>query len=314
MLILSFLIQDSSHLKNGKLKKSIKHKALYIVNPQSGGNDHDELENVIIRISKKYNFEWKIYNTKGKDDKRLIEKEIRDFKPELVVSTGGDGTVNLVASVLINREISMGIIPGGSANGLAYNLDIPNDPSKALEKCMNTGPRPLDMILINEKYYCIHLSDIGINARIVKRFEEEGARGLIGYGKQFFKELLAKSTVFKFNVSYNKSNYRMRAEMVVIANARAFGTGAVINPKGKIDDGKFELVIIKPYPWWFVFPLIAAFLTGNFSKMKYIDVHSLKEAHIELDKPAEMQIDGEIMESMKSIDIKIIPQALKVHY
>lgn len=291
-----------------------EHKILFIVNPRSGGHDPADLEEVIHRMSRKYNYKWEIYKTKGEDDKRLIEKEIDDFNPELLVSTGGDGTVNLVASILINSNISMGIIPGGSANGLAYNLDIPNDPAKALEKCLNTATRAIDMIRFNDKYSCIHLSDIGINARIVKRFEEEGTRGLLGYGKQFFKELLAKSTAFRFNVAYNNSSFRLRAEMVVIANASAFGTGAVINPKGKIDDGKFEIVIIKPYPWWFVFPLIAGFLTGNFTRMKYVDVHSLEKARIELDKPAEMQIDGEIMESMKSIDIKIIPSAVKVHF
>src|SRR6056297_511606 len=156
------------------------HKILFIINPQSGGHDPADLEDVIFKISNQYNFKWKIYKTKGKYDKRLIEIEIDDFNHELVVSTGGDGTVNLVASILINRSISMGIIPGGSANGLAYNLDIPNDPAKALEKCLNTEAHLIDMIRINDRYSCIHLSDIGINARIVKRFEEEGARGLLG--------------------------------------------------------------------------------------------------------------------------------------
>ena len=102
--------------------------------------------------------------------------------------------------------------------------------------------------------------------------------------------------------------------MLVVANAGKFGTGAVINPKGKLNDGKFEIIIIKPYPWWFVFPLIGAFITGNFTRMNYVDVLSVESVHIEMDEPSEMQIDGEIMEEMKSIDIKIIPGAVKVHY
>ncbi|MFW5819916.1 MAG: diacylglycerol/lipid kinase family protein [Bacteroidota bacterium] len=296
------------------MKKSIKHKILFIVNPLSGREEQNEIEELIVSQSDRYNYEWRIYKTKGEEDRKWIEKEIDDFNPEMLVSTGGDGTVNLVASILINRNISMGIIPGGSANGLAYNLNIPNNPPKALEKCLNTEARPIDMIRINDKHTCIHLSDIGINARIVKRFEEEGARGLIGYGKQFLKEFLTKSSTFRFDLKFNQSHYRVRAEMLVVANAQAFGTGALINPDGKIDDGKFELLIIKPYPWWFVFPLFVSFFTGNFSRMKYVDMYPLEKAQIELDKPAEMQIDGEIMEPMKSIDIKIIPKAVKVHY
>ncbi len=296
------------------MKTDSKRKLLFVINPQSGGDGKNDMESTISGLSKDYDYEWKIYYTSGENDKSLIEEEIRNYDPEMLVSVGGDGTVNLVASMILHRDIGMGIIPAGSANGLAHNLDIPNKPDAALEKCLHAEAQPVDVIRINDRYNCIHLSDIGINARIVKRFEEEGAAGLIGYGKQLFKEFFSPSSAFKFKVSYDHSDYNMRAEMVVVANARAFGTGAVINPKGDIDDGKFEIIIIKPYPWWFVFRLFAGFLTGNFSKMKYVDVLSLEHARIELKKPAEMQIDGEIMESLKSIDIKMIPGAVKIHY
>jgi YegS/Rv2252/BmrU family lipid kinase len=297
-----------------KSKEKPKQKLLFVINPKSGNKENKELEELIDHFTVRYNYEYKILETTGENDKQAISESLDEYRPDGLITVGGDGTINLAASVLIDRDISLGIIPSGSANGLAYNLGLPKDTRKALERCFEGHPRPVDVIRINNNSNCLHLSDIGINARIVKRFEEEGSRGLAGYAKQLFKELFSEKSTFKFTISYDSSEYRMKAEMLVIANASAFGTGAIINPRGEMNDGIFEIIIIKPYPWWYVFKLIQGFFTGNFENMRYVDVLSVQRAHIELDKAMEMQIDGEITESLNSIDLKILTAAVKVLY
>lgn len=274
--------------------------------------EEDQTKDTFSHFSYKYNFHWKAYYTRRTDKSEDIGKKIRAYKPDIVVAAGGDGTVNMVATQLLNRDIPLGIIPVGSANGLAFNLNIPGEFEGAMEIIMKGRIRKLDVIKMNESYYCYHLSDMGINARIVHRFEKEGSKGLFGYGKQMLKELFSKSDPFSFKLETNDISKKCRAEMLVIANAKSFGTGAPINPVGVLDDGKFELIIIKPYPWWTLARLVLSFLLGRLDRMNYVDLIHTKKATIYLDKPQKLQNDGEILENITKLDIGILPSALQV--
>jgi len=289
-------------------------KILFIANPVSKIIKKKNTESYISGFSDKYYFKWEIYYTEISGNQLKIRKKIQEYQPDIVVAAGGDGTINQVASQLIGSNIELGIIPGGSANGLAYNLGIPFGFEEALQLILNSDSKPIDVIELNERNYCLHLSDIGINARIVNRFEKEGSKGLLGYGKQMIKELLSKRIVFSFNLITPGLNKRFRAEMLVIANARSFGTGAIINPVGRLDDGLFEIIIIRPYPWWVLLHLLKMFFFGKIDNLKYIKVIKTSWAEIKFERPQDLQADGEIVKGVEALNIKIIPSAVKVHY
>jgi len=279
----------------------------------SGNALTDDYRSIISGTAEKFNFQWKVFETTGEDDPNKIRSQINDFEPQKVIAAGGDGTVNMVAVELLGTDIELGIIPSGSANGLAYNLGIPENFRRALNFNLENPANPMDVIKINDRFYCLHLSDVGINARIVKRFEKEGSKGLIGYGKQLFKELMEGKTYFPFYIEIpGQRRKKMKTEMLVIANAQSFGTGAIINSTGKIDDGKFEIVIIRPYPWWFVFTFVFAAFTGSLHRMKYVKVYSTDKATISLPAPHECQVDGEIIPETTSLKIENMHHAIKV--
>jgi diacylglycerol kinase (ATP) len=287
-------------------------KILFIANPSS--KTIDNLEPAIYRVSKDYKFEWKLYYTKKTDDHAVIREKIQDYNPGIVVAAGGDGTINMVATAIIDTSTELGIIPAGSANGLAYNLAIPSDFDAAMRIFLDNDAKLIDAIRLNDDKYCYHLSDIGINARIVKRFEKEGSKGMLGYGKQMVKELFSKRSVFSFKMNTLGKNKKFRAELLVIANARNFGTGAVINPAGKLDDGKFEIVIIKTYHWWNFYQLIRMLIFGRLDNLNYIKLFTTDRADIQFDSPQDMQTDGEITRGVQRLKIKIIPSALRIRY
>ncbi len=295
------------------MKNKLNAKILFVINPVSGNNNKSGIKQLMEQEAEKRNFAWDIYETTGENDKKEIEKQIDNFNPEMIIAAGGDGTVNMIASLLIGSDIVLGIIPAGSANGLAFNLGIPVFFKRALQFNLDTEPKSIDVIRINGQYNCLHLSDVGINARIVKRFEKEGSKGLFGYGKQLFKELWEGKTWFPCYIEVpGKRRKKMHAEMIVIANAQRFGTGASINPTGKMNDGKFEIVVIRPYPWWFVFTFVFAVFTGQLHKMKYVRIYSATEAKIFLPEKQELQVDGEIIPETGSLKVEIVPGALKV--
>jgi diacylglycerol kinase (ATP) len=295
------------------LKKYSGSKILFVINLTSGIGSAKDFYAVIADVAEEKEFQWKIYETTGRNDCDEIRYRIDEFQPDIVFAVGGDGTVNMVASELINTNITLGIIPAGSANGLAFNLGITGNLELAFKKSLEATPIDMDAVKINGKHLCFHLGDIGVNARIVSRFEKEGSKGMMGYAKHLIQEMFEKKTSFSFYVQVpGQRRKKMKAEMLVIANAKSYGTGAIINPIGKIDDGKFEIIILRPYPWWFIFTFIYAVFLGKLHEMRYIKVYSAPEARITFLKPHEFQADGEIIPEIRQIKAKIIPGALKV--
>lgn len=288
-------------------------KILLVINYNSGVGASKAFHSRITELAEENDLLVKSYKTTGAGDRAAIRQLIQEFEPGVVIAVGGDGTVNLVASELINTKIALGIYPTGSANGLAYNLGITNDIENVLSTYLAEPPIDMDVIKFNNDYYCYHLADIGVNARIVSRFEKEGSKGMMGYGKQLIKEMFQKKTWFNFYIKVPGSpRKKMKAEMLVFANAQQYGTGAFINPTGKLNDGLFEIIVLRPYPWWFVFTFIYAVFAGKLHRMKYIKVFSVGNANIELVRKQEIQVDGEIIPDVKTIDAEIMTGVLKV--
>jgi YegS/Rv2252/BmrU family lipid kinase len=289
-------------------------KILFIVNPTSEKNNKLKIEEIISEFAGQYKFSWEIYYTREKGNDAKIRDLIARFQPGLAIVSGGDGTINLVGKLLLKSQVEMGIIPAGSANGLAYNLHMPNNFRDALHKILNTKAKPFDIIRINQKYLCLHLGDVGINAQTVKRFEREKSKGIAGYGKHMAKEFLAKQHPFSFQLFNQGHRKKYKAEMLVLANAKAYGTGAIINPDGKPDDGKFEIIIIKPYPWWSFFRLARMLFIGKNHHVDFVKVLSTSKAVIQFSKPQDLQVDGEMIEAIPEIKAEILSSALQIRY
>jgi diacylglycerol kinase family enzyme len=89
------------------------------------------------------------------------------MKPDRVIAVGGDGTVQMAAKQLLGTDIPLGILPAGSANGMARELELPNTSEEALQVIVEGITRSADVIRINNTDICLHLSDIGLNAKLV---------------------------------------------------------------------------------------------------------------------------------------------------
>ncbi len=137
---------------------------LFIINPTSGGRKKIKWEPIIRNYFKQLSYQIDFFIMKGKGDSSSIRHWIKKLSPQKVVAVGGDGTVSMVAEQLIGTSIPLGILRGGSANGMATELQIPVNSSRAIETILNGEEQKCDVLKINDKEICIHLSDIGLNA------------------------------------------------------------------------------------------------------------------------------------------------------
>jgi YegS/Rv2252/BmrU family lipid kinase len=283
-------------------------KYLIIVNPISGDKDKSGLLEKIKLFFEDSKSEWVIYETTGEKDIEAIQQLFFDNKPERVVVAGGDGTIKMVVEALENEDVIYGLIPAGSANGFATDLNIPTENEDALRIAFHNPYTVIDIVEINGMK-SLHLSDIGLNALLVKNYENSDSRGKIGYLQQVIPTLKEADDAFKISIEADSASVKCDAKMVVFANSQKYGTGVVINPIGVIDDGKFEIIILKNLDLL----VIAKIMTGNVA-VSDEDIHiiSTTSAKINLEKPVSFQMDGEYCGKVDSLSIKISNNKIKV--
>jgi len=286
-------------------------KLLFVINPTSGTAENNETINYITEVCTNGNIDFKVYATTGTDDDHNIRKEIETYHPDRIAACGGDGTVQLVARTLIGKQIPMGILPQGSANGLATALEIPKTIAESLTLFLNTRNKiPLDLILINDKFICIHLSDIGTNALLVKNYEEAGDKGILGYAKHLISSI-QQSDLMQYEIVTDEGTFHKEGYMLMIANAHKYGTGVQIS-EGSVSDGKFEICNVQSIDLESAIKAGLTAINVFVDENMFGDVISCKEALIKIHPLAHLQIDGEYIGEFSELRVGILSSAINV--
>ncbi len=287
---------------------AVKKKYILVVNPISGDLDKTEILNKTEAFATQYEVDIIVYETSGKDDEEAIKNLYKVHKPERVIIAGGDGTIKMVAEALEKQNVIFGIIPSGSANGLSVDLNLPTTLEENLAVVFGLNFIEIDMISINGKK-SIHLSDLGLNAQLVKNYENSSTRGKLGYALQIFTTLNERGEPFFATITANNETINCDAQMIVIANSQKYGTGVTINPNGKLNDGKFELVILKNLD----LVVFAKIITGNIPvNFEDVAIISTTKATISLTEAVSFQIDGEYIGQETELEVEILPSQMKV--
>ena len=286
----------------------IKNQILLVVNPISGGFDKSKLIQAVKAEINTRNYSLEIYKTSGDNDQDGIEKIIFEFQPERILVAGGDGTIQLVAEVLKNHDIPMGILPAGSSNGLALNLYLPANINEQLKVALGDSFFKMDTLQINGRT-CLHIADLGINAELIRNFQNSNIRGKLGYILHSIPTLIKCEYPFEFEIEANGKQIVQKGVLLAIANANKYGTGANINPSGKLNDGLFELIIFKNMNF------VEIFKTLNdqiFMDPEFAEIISTSSARINCKTPVSFQIDGEYIGEISKVVAAIGSKKLQI--
>ncbi len=283
-------------------------KYILVLNPISGDIDKSEILLKTLDFAKEFAIEIIVYETSGKNDTAALKNLYTTHKPERILIAGGDGTIKMVGEALEKQDVVFGILPAGSSNGLSVDLNLPATIEENLSVAFHNHFMEMDMISINGKK-SIHLSDLGLNAELVKNYEDSSVRGKVGYALQIVTTLTELEEPFSAKIEANDKTVECKARMIVIANSQKYGTGVTINPDGKMDDGKFEIIILKNLDL-LVFGKI---ITGNMPvNLEDIEIVSTDKATITTTSAVSFQMDGEYIGEETQLDIVILPAQMKV--
>ncbi len=273
---------------------------LFIINPNSG---RKKAEKLLIKI-KKFNPEFAAIITSDKKDfKKELTEKVENFK--LFVLVGGDGTVNSAIRFFIdNHDKILAIYPAGSGNGFARELGY----KPSLEKLMQALKKPevvnIDVLEINDRL-CINVAGIGFDSYVAHQFHQQKGRGLKNYILSTIKSVFTFHP-FEAKIISDGSEITGKYQMISIANTRQFGNNAFISPQSKPDDGIFELVFVKPFPFYLYPSFVFRMFTNALKASKYIDYISVKNHAEIISGFKKYHIDGEPKKSSGNISVKLL--------
>ncbi len=288
-----------------------KKNILFILNPISGKRSKKNIPRIINDHIDKSKFEISIKQTEYPGHAVELSKQGVQDGYDVIVAVGGDGTVNEVASQMIYTDVVMGIIPGGSGNGLARHLNIPLSPVKAIELINRCNVTKIDTAKVNDVPF-VSIAGIGFDALVAKKFAESSTRGFLTYFRIAANEFLHyKPKKYKL-IFDDGTKIKRRAFFISFANSNQFGYNTQIAPNARLNDGKIDICIAQK-PSIFQTPILA-----NLLLLKMIDKSPLMEivpttgVKIKRKRNRVVNIDGEPMKLKKTLEVKVVPSSLKI--
>ena len=294
-----------------KLNDSIieKSKMLFIINPTSGNERITALNERIAGIIDFTRFEVDGVMTEYRGHAYELAKQAVEDNYNYVIAVGGDGTVNEVASALVNTKTVLGIIPNGSGNGLARHLKIPGDIDSAIELLNLRTEKFIDSIDINGKYF-FNMAGVGFDAFIAKEFDGNGKRGYKAYRNLILKNYFSYKAK-SYEIYTSDTNISVNALMVCFANGKQWGNGAILSPRSSISDGVFEICIVSKIPLFSIPSFVRKMFSGKLENSSYINKIKAKSAII-IQKDTLVHLDGEPSELNNRLEINLHPSSLCV--
>ena len=289
--------------------KEIK-KIYAIINPISGIGSKDRIPDIISSRCLSKGIAANIIYTEYAGHATALTQQAIEDNADCVIAVGGDGTVNEVARNLLHSNVVLGIIPKGSGNGLARELNIPMDVRSAVDVIFSNHISVIDACKANGNiFFCT--CGVGFDAAISVEFAKEKRRGSLTYVKDIVEKYLDyKPEVYELHI--NDDTTSQKAFMITCANASQFGNNAYIAPNADISDGHIDVTILSSFNALDIGPLAIQLFTKTIDKNSKIKTYKTKKARIIRQKEGVMHIDGEPVLTTKDVEVSVINSALNV--
>jgi diacylglycerol kinase family enzyme len=258
---------------------------------------------------------------------------------DVVIAAGGDGTVRAVAEGLRDSGVSLALLPSGTGNLLARNLELPlTNLEQSLEIAFNGDDRSIDLGVVEiiradgdrEEHAFLVMAGLGLDAKMIKNTNTKlkKAVGWLAYIDGITRSLPELKPV-RISYSLNKAAMRsMSVHTIIVGNCGMLPGGLLLMPEARPDDGRLDIAALRPrgpFGWAKVWRKVAwenGVLRKSALGRKIIDLSAdvrdvtyLTGTDLRITvegKPEEFQLDGDEFGEASAVHAWVDPGALTV--
>ncbi len=288
----------------------MKKKILFIVNPHSGVDRVKSIQALIEAGIDSNKFDVAIAHTKNAGHGTELAREAAAAGTDIVVAVGGDGSVNDVVKGIYGTQTKLGIVPKGSGNGLARSLKIPLDAAAAIDAINNANAITIDVGTANNIVFAANIG-VGFDAQVAKEFAKSKRRGLAAYS-WIVTKLLWTYKAQEWDIEVDGTSYREKCFMLNVANAKQFGYNFKIAPLADLQDGQFDIILVRNFPKLLGLFIVARAFRGTLLKSRYVTF--LRGSHVKISHQnlQMMQADGDTHACENSLEVNLKPAAISI--
>ncbi|MFG2881218.1 diacylglycerol kinase family protein [Streptomyces sp. NPDC048297] len=233
----------------------------------------------------------------------------------VVLAVGGDGMAGGIGGALSGTGAVLGLVPAGRGNDFARALDLPHDPEALAGILLRAEPRPVDTIELESAVHqrTVVLGGVYAGVDALANRHANHARLLRGSASYYAGGLRAVAgwRAADYRITVDGEEHPHRGYTVVAANSPYYGSGRLIAPGAKVDDGLLDIVMIREAPRRLFFALMNELKTGAHIRRPEVRVLRGRELRIEASRPVPYGADGEV-EATLPVTARVRPGDLAV--
>ncbi len=283
----------------------------FIVNPAAARGKAVRVAEKVKNICEDRKMDFQLVYTNKSGDATEFAANARD-QFDCTVAVGGDGTINEIVNGLMGGNSKLGIVPIGSGNDFVRALDIPLSLMEAMDILLAMNTRAIDIGKAGNRYFQNGLG-IGFDAWVVdETLKVHKLRGTAIYMYSVLKTIYSyKPPVVK--LQYNDVSREEKFFMITVGNGISLGGGFKLTPNAIVDDGLFDLNIIRNLKKWEIYQNLLSVFAGKHIYLEQVTTDRTDQLTINSEEGFAAHVDGELLSlNLNSLDVKLLPKALEV--
>jgi YegS/Rv2252/BmrU family lipid kinase len=257
--------------------------------------------------------DWQVdlWLTEAAGDGRRLAREAVAQEVEVVIAAGGDGTINEVIQELAGSETALGVLPIGTINVWAREMEIPLESTGAREVLLHGETRRIDLGCVNDRYFLLMVG-IGFDGEVVRLVEKKHFKrfGVLGYLLTSL-QMSVRFDSFRVSLKIDRRDVRTRAVQIVIGNTQLYGGAIKVTSHAKCDDGLLDVCIVHRGSPLRHLLLLMDFLLHRQQGHQGVSYETCESLEVRTRRPIAMQIDGDSTGQTPAV-LRAVPKALKV--
>lgn len=287
-----------------------------IANPKSGNETAIEKISQIIEIMSEDGCKIDLRLTGKSGDAMEFAKE--DDGEDIIISIGGDGTLNEVVNGIIDsgKEVSLAVLSGGTVNDFATAMKIPTDVEEFCKMLKAEKTKAVDVGVAGERKF-INVAAGGMMTEIAYNVPEEKKTifGRAAYYIEALKEVTKLGDRRKknyFNLKIESEEYTAEEKVLAFICANSISVGGFeLAPKATVDDGYIDMLIVKDLDLSEIPTLVGNFTRGKHIEHEKVIYFQTKEMKLSTDKSITVDVDGERAQKLP-LTFKVLEKAINL--